>query len=160
MEILQKNINEGPDDRTEDEWIKLLFSLAERVLNRYYYGYPLYRDDLIQEGVIQANGLVNQGDFDENRSTLYNYLFTGIRNQMSNFIKKVPAGVQIDLVPEQAAFDLPSVIGEWMDNFECDSPRMTKSNIIAMMEGKLIEYLHLMERRILATCTVIQDLVV
>jgi len=138
MEELQALINVGPDNRRESEWIGCLFRLSERVLNRYYYGYPLYRDDLIQEGVIKANDLVKQGDYDSERSTMYNYLFTGIRNQMSNFIKKMPSDIHIDLVPETPVYDAHADMQRWEDIFECDALKTVKSNVIAMMEGKIV----------------------
>jgi len=138
MEHLQEQINLGPSSRTEREWIGFLFQLSERVLNRYYFGYPLYRDDLIQEGVIKANDLVNQGHYDSERSTMYNYLFTGIRNQMSNFIKKMPSDIHIDLVPEVPVYDTSPDMAIWEDTFECDALKTVKSNVIALMEGRIV----------------------
>lgn len=81
--------NKTPEELDSNEAHKALYQLAERVYHRYYSGYPNLRDDLIQEGVVKGWSLITEGNYDPELGNLYNYLFTGMRNAMTNFSKKI-----------------------------------------------------------------------
>lgn len=66
-----------------------LNDLCDIVLNVHYsYVLPVDREDLVSVGVIKALELLKAGCFDVERSSLKNYLYTGIRNEMKNYIYK------------------------------------------------------------------------
>lgn len=72
-----------------------LRKLCEIVLNNHY-AYVAYcdREDLVAEGMLKCIELLRKGTFDPNRASLKNFLYTGIRNEMGNYLyrhkKEIP----------------------------------------------------------------------
>lgn len=60
-------------------------NIVEVVLNTYFYWVKDYqfKEDLKQEGYLKAYELLKAGNYDPNQN-LRNYLYTGVRNAMTN----------------------------------------------------------------------------
>lgn len=64
-----------------------LRTLCDIVLNTHYsYVLPVDREDLISVGMVKCLDLLRKSGFDSKRSSLKNYLYTGIRNEMKNYL--------------------------------------------------------------------------
>lgn len=63
----------------------LISNIVEVVVNSYFYWVQdaSFKQDLMQEGFLKAYELLRTGNYDPNQS-LRNYLYTGVRNAMSN----------------------------------------------------------------------------
>lgn len=76
---------------------KNLLTLCEVVMNTHYsYASPVDKEDLKSVGVLKALELLHNGDFDATRSSLKNYLYTGMRNEMKNYLYKNGKDVVVD----------------------------------------------------------------
>lgn len=74
-----------------------LLTLCEVVMNTHYsYALSVDKEDLKSIGVLKALELLNNGGFDPSRSTLKNYLYTGMRNEMKNYLYKNSKDVVVD----------------------------------------------------------------
>lgn len=75
--------------RITDKGYSDLYTLCEIVLNTHYsYVLTVDREDLISVGIIKSLSLLEAGGFDATKSSLKNYLYTGIRNEMKNYLYK------------------------------------------------------------------------
>ena len=64
-----------------------LRKLAEIVANKHFSYIPREeRQDLITEGVLKGLSLLNDAKFDSTRSSLKNYIYSGMRNEMTNYL--------------------------------------------------------------------------
>lgn len=103
--------------------------LAGIVFRKHYYASFCDKDDLLSVGVLKALSLINEGNFSKKKGTLLNYLYTGMRNEMHNYLyhknKKLRG---CDVVPdivydnyfEDYCFDINlSVIHEVCKEFSC-----------------------------------------
>jgi len=77
----------GCEASVDPDMIDDIRQLAEIVCYKHY-SYVDYhkRQDLISEGILKAVELICQGDFSPDRGALKNYLYTGMRNQMQNYL--------------------------------------------------------------------------
>ena len=74
-----------------------LLTLCEVVMNTHYsYALSTDKEDLKSVGILKALELLHNGDFDPSRSTLKNYLYTGMRNEMKNYLYKTGKDVVVD----------------------------------------------------------------
>jgi len=73
--------------RIDDDLYSELRKLAEIVLNTHYANAnPSDKDDLVSVGVLKGLELIVKGQFDANRASLKNYVYTGMRNEMTNYL--------------------------------------------------------------------------
>lgn len=81
----------------KDSWEKIspvVRELASCVIGRYCFFYP-DKEELYQEAEIKAHQLIYSPHRDPERS-LYGFLFTGMRNQLGNYIKKHKGFAELD----------------------------------------------------------------
>lgn len=73
-----------------ERFYRNLSKLAWIVLHQHYnYVRPVeLQEDLVSEAIAKAIDLCLAGEFDPTRSTLRNYLYTGMRNEMQNIMYK------------------------------------------------------------------------
>lgn len=72
------------DNTYNGSMLNMIDNIVEVVVNSYFYwADATLREDLMQEGYLKAYELLRAGNYDPNQS-LRNYLFTGIRNAMTN----------------------------------------------------------------------------
>lgn len=91
--------------RVTPEGMKDLEHLITIVLNKHFSKvHPDKKDDLRQLGWYKVFKTFSQGTFDPNRSSLKNYLYTGIRNEMGNFITKGAREQLVDNTLLEAGF--------------------------------------------------------
>lgn len=93
--------SEGNPNLSE-EVIKQIKQLTEIVVNNHFSYVGYYdREDLLLEGMAKALELIQEGKFDpsfysSDNPSMKNYLYTGIRNEMSNYLyrnkKELPVG--------------------------------------------------------------------
>lgn len=121
--------------RNENEQVKALGELAGRVFGRYFYGYKQHKDDLLQEATLKGWRLIQDGAFDSDRSSLYNYLFTGMRNEMTNFVKKIREVSMGEMEYDKPDPGDPDFLG-WEHLFDSHSEIEIRSRILAHIEGR------------------------
>lgn len=83
-----------------ERFVRNITKLASIVLHQHY---PFVRDktmqeDLIQEAICKAIDLCKAGTFDSSRSSIRNYLYTGMRNQMQNLLSKWKREISVEEV--------------------------------------------------------------
>lgn len=72
---------------SEDRYVERLTKLATIVLNKHFSYVPAcVKEDLIQCAVIKAYQMTIQGNFNEKKGTWRNFLYTGMRNEMTNYL--------------------------------------------------------------------------
>lgn len=81
--------------RVTEQGAKNLMTLSEIVMNSHY-SYATDKEDLKSVGVKKALDLLYNGGFDPSRSSLKNYLYTGMRNEMKNYLYKNSRDVPVD----------------------------------------------------------------
>ena len=81
MSIVKNN----NDNLYSSSMLDLISNIVEVVVNSYFYWVDDYafKQDLMQEGFLKAYELLKTGNYDPNQNLL-NYLFTGVRNAMTN----------------------------------------------------------------------------
>lgn len=119
----------------ENSLYENLSDLASRVYGRYYLGYSSYKDDLIQEAVLKGWTLIDEGNFDSSRSSIYNYLFTGMRNQMTNYLKKIRDVQLSEALPETCGEEDPDY-NSWEIIIKEFSDLEARSKILFHVEGE------------------------
>jgi hypothetical protein len=78
--------SDGKLNLSESVWLDLR-QLAEIVLNTHHsYVSHADREDLISIAIIKGVELLTNNDFDSKRSSLKNYIYTGMRNEMTNHL--------------------------------------------------------------------------
>lgn len=94
------------------------------VYGRYYKGYPELKEELANVGMEKAISLLHSEHADPTKN-LVNFLFTGIRNEMSNFIRR---SQKVPLVPLDEAMQVSGGISA---NFlEVDDFREVLSGVL------------------------------
>ena len=105
MKIFDKDgadIINGTMDQTPEGLLDIV-KLANIVFNKHFFYFgknPFDREDMIQESVVGALLLLKQGTFDPSRSSLKNYLYTKMRNEMQNFVYRNKKEVLLDELQE------------------------------------------------------------
>lgn len=82
--------------RLTDQGAKNLMTLSEIVMNSHYSYAVAEKEDLKSVGVFKALELLQSGSFDPTRSSLKNYLYTGMRNEMKNYLYKNGRDVAVE----------------------------------------------------------------
>jgi len=103
----------------ESSMLDLLNNIVEVVLHVHFYYItdPYLKEDLMQEGYLKAYQLLNTGNYDPNQN-LRNYLYTGVRNAMTNYLyhskKELHSSLdlfednfQVSYVPSEVDLSLP-----------------------------------------------------
>ena len=73
-----------------------LVNLSSIVYTRHFYANGNEKQDLISVGVLKALSLVRGGKWDPEKGKLITYLYTGIRNEMHNYIYRISREVLMD----------------------------------------------------------------
>ena len=82
---------------SEERYIKRLTRLAEIVANTHFIRIKgLERDDLIQVAVLKGYDLTIKGGFDKKKGSLRNYVYTGMRNEMTNFLYHMKKDIVVE----------------------------------------------------------------
>jgi hypothetical protein len=63
-----------------------LLDLAGIVFRKHFYASYEEKEDLISIGVLKALTLISGGTFDNEKGKVINFLYTGMRNEMHNYI--------------------------------------------------------------------------
>ena len=66
-----------------------LYKLVEIVYNCHFSYASDYREDLYSVGLLKAIDFIKSGSYDPSRSSLKNVLYTGMRNEMKNYLHKL-----------------------------------------------------------------------
>lgn len=108
--------DENGNVRLTEQAVNNLMMLSEIVMNTHYSYARSEKDDLRSVGVSKALSLLEIGTFDPKRSSLKNYLYTGMRNEMKNYLYKLGREVPVDdevlIGANQADVDSPEdVVG-------------------------------------------------
>lgn len=125
----------------DSRFLTAIDALCTKVYFHFFNNYPQHREDLLSEGCMKAISLVRCGDYDPKFGLLHNYLFTGVRNSMTNYISKIREE------PLQGEFDFntledPTPAGHCLDIAEAQ--KMFKSSVefagyvLGVMEGRIM----------------------
>lgn len=74
------------DLENRDELAKKLITLAEIVVRKHFYASINEKDDLVSIGVLKALNMIQDNKFTSLRGNLCTYLYTGMRNDMHNYL--------------------------------------------------------------------------
>lgn len=74
------------DINNVEELTRKLYTLASIVVRKHYYASTKERDDLISLGIIKALEMIHNGYFSASKGNLCTFLYTGIRNEMHNYL--------------------------------------------------------------------------
>ena len=96
---------EAEDINNEVELSNKLMDLAGIVFRKHYYASYGEKDDLISVGVLKALSLIKGGNFSENKGTLLNFLYTGMRNEMHNYLYHQKKKVKCEEMISEASND-------------------------------------------------------
>ncbi len=77
------------DLRDEQLLSEKLMDLASIVFTRHFYANYDEREDLISVGVLKALSLLEEGNFVSSKGKLLSFLYTGMRNEMHNYIYRI-----------------------------------------------------------------------
>ena len=90
-------LTESGEIKDELLFLKHCRKLAEIVCNKHYE-YVKYhdRDDLYSVAVMKAYDLVSKGEYNIESGSLKSYLYTGMRNEMKNYLYKNSRDVPVD----------------------------------------------------------------
>lgn len=79
-----------------------MYDIIDNIVNVVFYKYfsyvtdPQLKEDLFQEGYLKAYELLNNGNYDPTMP-LRNFIFTGVRNAMTNYLYHVKKESHTDL---------------------------------------------------------------
>lgn len=80
-------LNLTEDDMSNPEILgEKLLNLAEIVVRKHFYASYYMVDDLVSVAVLKAIKSIKEGRFDKSRGAFYNYIYTGMRNEIHNFL--------------------------------------------------------------------------
>jgi hypothetical protein len=63
-----------------------LIQLAEIVVRKHFYASLKDKDDLVSVGVLKALNLINANSWTKQRGSFVNYIYSGMRNEMHNYL--------------------------------------------------------------------------
>ena len=73
--------------RITEEGYEDIMDLADIVIAKHFYlNSDIDKEDLKSIGILKVLELLNEGNFDPTRSSLKNYCYTGMRNEMKNHL--------------------------------------------------------------------------
>lgn len=80
-----------------DIGVKNMYDLCDIVIHKHFsYTDKQTREDLVSTGMLKMMELLSQNKFDPTRSSLKNYLYTGVRNEMKNYLYRTSKDVTVD----------------------------------------------------------------
>ena len=72
-------------------------NLCDIVISRHFYSNPSYdKEDLKQVGLYKALSLLKRSNYNPTKASLFNYLYTGIRNEIHNYVYKMSKDFVVD----------------------------------------------------------------
>ncbi len=63
-----------------------LITLAEIIIRKHFYASVNEKDDLVSVGLVKAFSMLNDNKFNKDRGNICTYLYTGMRNDMHNYL--------------------------------------------------------------------------
>src|SRR5690554_1663002 len=73
-----------PQGITEQDFINMTDKIVKSIASKFRFGYHS-NEDMMQEGRFIAIKAINSGKFDESKGKLESFLWSEIRNKLSNF---------------------------------------------------------------------------
>lgn len=91
--------------------LKYIMNLVEVVRNKHFDLYPQYKEEFLSVGLEKVLKVLNMDIFDPSKGSLKNFLYTGIRNEMGNFLYHRKKDVVTDTLPVEVvrATDVESI---------------------------------------------------
>ncbi len=74
------------DLENRDILVKKIEDLCKIVFSRHFYVNVNEKEDLLSVGMLKALDLLNSGYMDLSKGSMLNFLYTGIRNEMKNYL--------------------------------------------------------------------------
>lgn len=94
-----------------------LLNLAEIVVRKHFYASYNMLDDLRSVAVLKAMKSIREGKYDKSKGAFYNYIYTGMRNEIHNFLyhenKYVP-------VEDMQKYDVSKEIEYFQESDVCE----------------------------------------
>lgn len=80
----------------EEVLYEKLVGLCSMIISRHFYANQSEREDLISTGVLKALTMIEAGYWKPEKGTLMSLLYTGIRNEMHNYLYRISREVLYD----------------------------------------------------------------
>lgn len=80
LALTNKDLND------ENALANKLVTLAEIIVRKHFYSSKEDKDDLVSIGVLKAISMIKSGRFDAKKGNLCTFLYTGMRNDMHNYL--------------------------------------------------------------------------
>ena len=74
------------DLKNPDELSDKLHQLAEIIVRKHFYASYEVKDELVSIGIVKAVKMINSDKFDPKKGNLCSFLYTGMRNDMHNWM--------------------------------------------------------------------------
>jgi hypothetical protein len=107
----------------QDSDIGMLEDLCDVVYKQHFTYTQTHKDDLIQEGLTGIIQVVDSGNFDPEKGSAFNFIYTKVRNSMSNY-----------LYHNNNSVDVEDTRIEYTD---CDLPEGLVAKVVAFIEGEI-----------------------
>ena len=83
--------------RLTENGYKNICNLCDIVMARHFYSNPAFdKEDLKQVGLYKALSLLQRSNYNPKKASLFNYLYTGIRNEIHNYVYKMNKDFAVD----------------------------------------------------------------
>lgn len=139
------------DSLYSNSMLELIDNIVEVVVNSYFYWVDdyAYKQDLMQEGYLKAYELLKTGNYDPNQN-LRNYLYTGIRNAMTNlnYHNNKEKHSSYDVLCDNVENEYSPRISMGSDNtfatysIDIDKVITSCNKFNSMYVGNIVDYLH------------------
>lgn len=92
------------DLQDENKLAEKLITLSEIIVRKHFYASNEDKEDLVMIGVLKALKMIKSGNFDIKKGNLCTFLYTGMRNDMHNYLyhQNKFTTVDIDLVSNES----------------------------------------------------------
>lgn len=80
LNLTEKDLN-NPDVLGEK-----LITLSEIVIRKHFYASLQDKEDLVSVGVLKALTMISEGNWDKSKGNFCSFIYTGIRNEIHNFL--------------------------------------------------------------------------
>lgn len=74
------------DLENQDVLAEKLITLAEIVVRKHFYASLQDKEDLVSIGVLKALTMISSGNWDKSKGNFMTYIYTGMRNDMHNYL--------------------------------------------------------------------------
>ena len=83
-----------------------LCDLCNMIISRHFYANTREKEDLVSVGVTKALSMISDGHWDPRKGRLMSFLYTGMRNEMHNYLYRISREILYDDYYEESYTDI------------------------------------------------------